>query len=536
MIPSTSSIASAKQELSSFSRPTAGSKADASVNRAAHSTLTSCLLDRSTGCIAMEFVLGVILIVICAVVLPQLPHIIHDEIKRFDIVTSQNSGGYGDFLNMSGKVPIKFSNYFFNISNLEAVLERGEMPHLTQMGPYTYRTVVWKPEAYVSWLPNGTVRYVEGQTFEFLRNESSGDESDRFFTVNISLIGVVKKAQSLSNNSIDNGLVWTILEELFGLGKLTPRDLFASIRVGDLLNNLTDPLLVKLNKLDPAVKSWIAIQPQRPDPRPEEFLTEAYTGGPRSSSIAAPPLEPMRYMSVTMWHRHQPLSFWATEYANMINGTDGTVYPPGLTPQHELYVFIASLYRSFRLVCTSDDVIVHDARVLRYRLDPLLLQSSEVYPPNAGFNIDHAGFLPTPPSLSLPYFFSQPFFLAANQSGINVKLPGPADPTIHETFIDIEPNTGVLFNVSKRVQVNIAIGETVLGGRVIPFTRGIAPAILPVAWFDQHMELPESLAQEVIHKVLDVDHSVRATLVVLGAGGALLVVIACASVYRKWLR
>jgi len=39
------------------------------------------------------------------------------------------------------------------------------------------------------------------------------------------------------------------------------------------------------------------------------------------------------------------LPWWGTPYANMINGTDGTLYPPHITTSAQPYIFVSNICR-----------------------------------------------------------------------------------------------------------------------------------------------------------------------------------------------
>lgn len=47
-----------------------------------------------------------------------------------------------------------------------------------------------------------------------------------------------------------------------------------------------------------------------------------------------------------MWNKETSVANWGTPYAGMINGTEGTLFHPGVSRNDTLYVFVDQLFRS----------------------------------------------------------------------------------------------------------------------------------------------------------------------------------------------
>lgn len=56
-----------------------------------------------------------------------------------------------------------------------------------------------------------------------------------------------------------------------------------------------------------------------------------------------------RYTTINTFNHKKYLDFWKTEECNMINGTDGSSFPPGVTEDSVLYMFNENLCRSIPL-------------------------------------------------------------------------------------------------------------------------------------------------------------------------------------------
>ncbi len=53
---------------------------------------------------------------------------------------------------------------------------------------------------------------------------------------------------------------------------------------------------------------------------------------------------------VYRWDNSTSLDYWASEYCNMINGTDGTIYPTDISKKEKLFIFSTEVCRSVFLV------------------------------------------------------------------------------------------------------------------------------------------------------------------------------------------
>lgn len=51
------------------------------------------------------------------------------------------------------------------------------------------------------------------------------------------------------------------------------------------------------------------------------------------------------YLHIQEWENSATLDFWNDSYCNMINGTDGTQYPPGLKKDETIQLFTTDLCR-----------------------------------------------------------------------------------------------------------------------------------------------------------------------------------------------
>ena len=84
------------------------------------------------------------------------------------------------------------------------------------------------------------------------------------------------------------------------------------------------------------------------------------------------PANTARYI---MWNEQTSVTKWGTPYAGMINGTEGTLFHPGVSRNDTLYVFVDQLFRSgyFKY---EKDVSQFGITLYRFVLPPEELQNS----------------------------------------------------------------------------------------------------------------------------------------------------------------
>jgi hypothetical protein len=145
---------------------------------------------------------------------------------------------------------------------------------------------------------------------------------------------------------------------------------------------------------------------------------------------------------------------FATDYANRIDGTDGNMFgAPTLSDQVQIYV--SDIYRTVFLNYEKDTTDWHGVTLRRYGLQLKDLQNATMNPTEAP---QYYGFGPsglenltaatgTVLFASKPHFLDGDTILSASVAGLSPKRE------IHDTYLDIEPNTGSLARAHKRLQV-----------------------------------------------------------------------------------
>ena len=85
----------------------------------------------------------------------------------------------------------------------------------------------------------------------------------------------------------------------------------------------------------------------------------------------------------------------------------------------------------------------------------------------------------------------------------------------HDTYIEVEPITGITMKGRTRMQVNFMTSQTDL------WYPNITEAVMPIAWFEDRSEITEELAEDFkdgVYSALDLQQNIN--LLTLGAAAA----------------
>lgn len=401
----------------------------------------------------------------------------------------------------------------FNIENADEV-KAGKKPFVSERGPYSYREHRFK--ANITWdNKNSTVTYNERQWFVFDPSTSCSScdpFKDKVTTLNIPLITIENAIKNISDT-----LDW---KELFfdTLLKLFKDQLFPNRTVQELLWGYPDPLLQEYAKLRtklpfslfnlPELNPIIALQMNDT----YQGVTTVHTGAKDISMIE----------KWTKWNGRSDVGVWSTPYANMLNGSDGTQFPPQQNTGSKLYVFVTQLCRSLYLTydCAS---VVRGLDTLSFTTPKEIYLNSTLNPDNKAFctkrcyptGILDIGICQKSP-LSLPIFISAPHFYLGDKLLTENVLGLSPNKQEHGTFLEIEPHLGVPLNSAKRLQINVFI-EAI---KHIDETKSLKTLFLPIMYINESSMVTASQAAMIKDKVIEpitVAHILELTVVVLGA-------------------
>ncbi|KAF5894663.1 lysosome membrane protein 2-like, partial [Clarias magur] len=345
--------------------------------------------------------------------------------------------------------PVFKEFFFFNLTNPDEFLA-GQKPHLTQMGPYTYRE--YRPKENVTFVENGAkVSALTRKTFVFVPEMSAGDPSvDLVTTVNIPAVAVMNKFKDIS--------FW-IKSHVAIIMTSIKTTMFMTHTVDELLWGFKDPLLSRVC----ASKILSRFRASKPELE-ENFGLMLYKNGSSDGEFVYYTGEDnyLDFGRIDTWKGEKFLSFWATNQSNMINGTDGSAFHPFLTKKERLNVFTADLCRSIYMLFEKE-VMVKGIPAYRYTPPRAVLASGKNNLENEGFCLEKNKCLDdgvldvSVCRKGASVIISFPHFYLADQKYLDAIEGISPVHEHHQTFLDVNPMTGVPVHAAKRVQINIKL-------------------------------------------------------------------------------
>uniref|UniRef100_A0A1A7X9Q1 Scavenger receptor class B, member 2 n=1 Tax=Iconisemion striatum TaxID=60296 RepID=A0A1A7X9Q1_9TELE len=398
--------------------------------------------------------------------------------------------------------PVFMEYFFFNFTNVDEFL-KGAKPELTQVGPYTYREYRYKDN--VTMVENGTmVSAYNTKSFVFLREKSVGDPTvDAITTVNIPAWAAMNKVKgSFFRSSMLN--IWM---NSLGTGIFTTRT------VDELLWGYEDPLLVKISTTNREVEKDFGLMIKKNGSNDGEFVF--HTGEQNY----------LDYGRVKTWKGQRQLTLWSTNESNSIAGSDGSAFHPLLNKDERIYIFTPDLCRTIYMDFEKD-VVVKGIPAYRFTPPRSVLASKEENPANEGFCVTPQECLGTgvlkvsPCRKGAPVVASFPHFYLGEEKYINAAEGLSPQREHHQTFLDLNPTTGIIVRANKRAQVNILVGR-VIG---FPKTKGLNETIFPVMFLNESVEIDDASAARVQKLLLITKLVSNFPLFIMGLGGILLMI------------
>ncbi|OXA40564.1 lysosome membrane protein 2 [Folsomia candida] len=416
------------------------------------------------------------------------PHVLHKKIKQ-QIRLERGGELYNKWVDV--KIPIYMKVYFFNITN-PAEFSEGEKPILQEVGPWIYQqrrqkvVLLTNPE-------NDTVQFRPKITYFFRANMSQGrTEEDVLNFVNVPLLSVISKAMSMGGfaRSLIKGIVDDHAEELF-----------VQKTVGELLfKGYDEPMIRELSEF-----------------QGEEIMPDNQFGFYYGKNGTAQDLfeiysgivENEKFGMTISWKGRKDLDFWGSKYCNMINGSDGSIFPPFISRDRVIRIFSPDMCRSIYMTYHSD-VELKGVPAYRFTTPKEVMQDPRIEPENVCYcsqavededfdQCSKAGvFRIGACRKGAPIVASWPHFFDGDAEYLNQSLGLRPHKMLHETFLSLEPNTGALLAASKRFQINIEIKPA----RYFANVKKIPSMVLPLLWVDESVSLTDENADMLRAKLL----------------------------------
>ncbi|CAF3376522.1 unnamed protein product [Rotaria sp. Silwood1] len=433
-------------------------------------------------------------------------------------------------------VPLYISFYVFDLNDTE-FLNGTSKPQLKQRGPFVYREQRNKTDIRI--YENETISYREQRSYTFDPSRSAESETVNITTINLVYMTLVNYLQMEDVSRSFRIIVGGLLS-----GQEKP---IMKLSVKEYIWGYQDPLLHVLKSEFPDIITDDEVSVYNAAIRETGLNTFLINNGVGFDTDHTERINNLG--KIERFNFERSLSFWSNEYANMINGTDGTIWHPYTKDTERIYAFISDICRSVYLNFSESHTNKFNIKNYRYTMPNSVFANSTE---NEGFCLNSTihnktheleclpsglfslktciRFGESLPHIPLPIIGSNPHFLAADssvQNGVSGLTP---DDIKHRSFMDIEPLTGIVMSGSRRLQINL----NVINDSAIQAICRLNPVIYPMIWVDEHAEIDKPNADKFYRKVtrpITALHVMK--YIILGIGIVLFLYAIALIAYRR---
>lgn len=486
-------------------------------------------------------------------------------------------------------IPLTVKFYLFNIINSEQVLLGLERPKFEQVGPFMYKQ--WRRRTIVDFEDdNRRLRYREIKTFypmfkkstshntslidksRLFKNQTSSNANnntpqeqstfmlDPYSTnitiINLPLLTVLTKLAQIEGGSFKRSLAAKVASRLILDGrekilitKPANQLLFDGYKV-DLMESVRGLVSETLgfNFEPPLPRNMFGFFYNKNGTWNKKENGELTIFSGRNGSMKD-------FMIIDNWNDQKKLNVWPTntvagDRCNIIKGTDGSQFHPGVTKHQVLNIFSP-------LVCTSlfikykEDTEAKDIPLLRFTTPAeifaaprktaknscycTIASSEKAQPLNGNQSTKSSSHITdsrcyldglmdlslcqrgAPVGVSPPHFYNGDPMLAM-AAGLR------PNKDLHETYIDIEPMTGSVFRAASRAQLNAYVEQAALDVVDNSIIGNMTPMVAPLIWFEEAAEIDEKSSLEFKNQLLFLVQKTKRRSIIAVIFGILLAV------------
>ncbi|XP_037821072.1 scavenger receptor class B member 1 [Lucilia sericata] len=413
----------------------------------------------------------------------------------------------------------KISVYVYNVTNANEFLSNGSKPIVDEVGPYVY-TESWEKVNIVQ-NDNGTLSYNLKKIYIFREELSAGSDDDVVIVPNIPMLSATSQSKHAAR------FLRLAMASIMDILKIKP---FVQVSVGQLLWGYEDPLL-KLAK---------DVVPKEQKLPYEEFGLMYGKNGTSTDrvTIFSGVDDVTKFGIIDKYNGRSHLPHWLSDECNVLNGTDGSIFPPHIQEDRILHIYDKDLCRLLPLV--YEKTVETKAGVKGFRFTPPTNVFADVESnpdnmcfcpagqpscaPNGLFNVSLCQY-DSPIMLSFPHFYLADDSLRTAVDGIS-----PPEKEKHQLFIDVQPDMGTTLRARARVQINLAVSQVFDIKQVANFPD----IIFPILWFEEGIDsLPDEIT-DLMNFAATVPPKIRVILIIVFfALGALLLLISVFCLIRN---
>lgn len=415
-------------------------------------------------------------------------------------------------------VPVYLHINLFNLKNPNEFMA-GAKPMVEEIGPFVYREYIRKDD--IEDNLNFTISYKERKYYIFQPALSPYSESYPITMVNMAPIALLDKIKFMPD---------LVLAAVNGALLALNETLIVTKPANEMIFGYKDNLLSFLKKFnvidgDLIPSEYVGLFMDKNNTY--EGTYTVFTGADDVNKLGV----------IERFNFADTVSVWSSSWANMINGTDGTLYAPFMDKSKPVFIFnndlCRSLYVDFNTTARTD---YHSIEMFVYKPSEFFFEDHLHNPENGGFctpagNCLGAGVLNlTACQGGIPIIMSNPHFVYADPIYSNEVDGLNPDCDKHLTLLGIEPTTGVPMQASKRVQFNTKLSKNAK----IDITKSLPEVMYPLFWVDENFKIDEASADKFHSQVMMPLALFNTGKWVLLVVGFVLFTLSGAYAYRNW--
>ncbi|CAH4036586.1 sensory neuron membrane protein 2-like isoform X1 [Pieris brassicae] len=423
--------------------------------------------------------------------------------------------------------PLFFKIHVFNVTNVDAIMD-GKKPVLQEVGPFVYKE--YRERTILGYGENDTIKYTMKKSFVY-DQEASGSlsEEEEVTVINFSYMNAILTAHDLMP-----GIMPMLNDAMSGFFS-TDGTPFIKIKAKDLF---FDGMFLNCSLSQSAIALICgkikADTPQVMRPAKEEngFYFSLFDHLNRTESG---PYEMVRGTQninelghIVSYQDKQSMEQWMDNYCGMINGSDGSIYPPineNNVPSR-LYYFEPQICRSIYVSVVGQRAFLNMSTYY-FEVDSSMLASKSANPDNKCFckrnwSSNHDGCLlmgtfNVMPCQGAPAIISLPHFYLASDELLDYFGGGISpDRELHTSFLYIEPTTGAMLSGMQRIQFNVELRNI----PNVPQLATVKSGLFPLLWLEEGVDkLPDDIVKDLrdAHTTIGYVEAARWLIVVIAA-------------------
>ncbi|EZA62031.1 Sensory neuron membrane protein [Ooceraea biroi] len=380
--------------------------------------------------------------------------------------------------------PLDFNIYVFNVTN-PIEIKSGAKPIVQEIGPFHYDLYRDK-ENIEDRDADDSVEYSLRQVWHFNREKSIMSEETEICSFHPIMIAIVLVTLRDKPGAI--AIVNKALESIFK----KPESIFIKTTVKDLFFR---GITFDCSVTDFAGSAVCASLKERKDAgliEEGDLIRYGYLAVANGSYLP----ERIRVLRgiknyedvgrVLTLGNETKMNVWSDSPCNDFRGTDGTIFPPFLTKEKDVWAHFPDICRSIAAYYVGPGT-VQGFKTLHYTSDMgdptmdkdmkcLCVEPEGCMPKNV-FNAGPC--LGVPMRISLPHFYNSDPRYYEMIDGLN------PDPMKHQMTFDFEPMTGTPIRAYKKIQFNVLVGPV----PKLKLMDSFPEALFPIFWIEDGLEL-----------------------------------------------